>query len=79
LHDGRAPAWLFTRMTQLARALVLAMREDGIPIPWTAAPTMRRSTISRTRCDAPASETSSPSTPFVGSMRPPVRRRARPS
>ena len=28
LHGGRAPAWLFARMTRLARALVLAMRED---------------------------------------------------
>ena len=28
LHGGRAPAWLFGRMTKLARALVLAMRED---------------------------------------------------
>ncbi len=31
LHGGRAPAWLFTRMTRLARALVLAMREDAPP------------------------------------------------
>jgi hypothetical protein len=29
LHGGRAPAWLFQRMTRLARALVLAMREDA--------------------------------------------------
>jgi hypothetical protein len=28
LHGGRAPAWLFQRMTRLARAIVLAMRED---------------------------------------------------
>src|SRR5919201_5489981 len=28
LHGGRAPAWLFGRMTRLARALVLTMRED---------------------------------------------------
>jgi hypothetical protein len=31
LHGGRAPAWLFARMTRLARALVLAMREDMAP------------------------------------------------
>jgi hypothetical protein len=31
LHGGRAPAWLFSRMTRLARALVLAMREDAPP------------------------------------------------
>jgi hypothetical protein len=31
LHGGRAPAWLFIRMTRLARALVLAMREDAPP------------------------------------------------
>jgi hypothetical protein len=31
LHGGRAPAWLFTRMSRLARALVLAMREDAPP------------------------------------------------
>ena len=29
LHGGRAPAWLFSRMTRLARALVLTMREDA--------------------------------------------------
>src|SRR5947209_8211291 len=29
LHGGRAPAWLFTRMARLARAVVLAMREDA--------------------------------------------------
>lgn len=28
LHGGRAPAWLFQRVTRLARAVVLAMRED---------------------------------------------------
>ncbi len=31
LHGGRAPAWLFSRMTRLARALVMAMREDLPP------------------------------------------------
>jgi len=31
LHGGRAPSWLFQRMTRLARALVLAMREDEPP------------------------------------------------
>src|SRR5688572_29920491 len=31
LHGGRAPAWLFSRMTRLARALVLTMREDAPP------------------------------------------------
>lgn len=29
LHGGRAPAWLFQRMTKLARAVVLALREDA--------------------------------------------------
>lgn len=29
LHGGRTPAWLFQRMTKLARAVVLAMREDA--------------------------------------------------
>jgi hypothetical protein len=28
LHGGRAPSWLFGRMTRLARAIVLALRED---------------------------------------------------
>jgi uncharacterized protein len=31
LHGGRAPAWLFGRMTRLGRAIVLAMREDLAP------------------------------------------------
>ena len=31
LHGGRAPAWLFSRMTRLARAVVLAMCEDAPP------------------------------------------------
>jgi uncharacterized protein len=31
LHGGRAPAWLFGRMTKLARALILAIREDQPP------------------------------------------------
>jgi uncharacterized protein len=31
LHSGRAPAWLFARMARLARALLLAMREDMAP------------------------------------------------
>jgi uncharacterized protein len=31
LHGGRAPAWLFGRMTRLASAVVLAMREDMAP------------------------------------------------
>jgi uncharacterized protein len=31
LHGGRAPAWLFGRMTRLARAVILAMREDMAP------------------------------------------------
>ena len=31
LHGGRAPAWLFRRMSRLARATVLAMREDAGP------------------------------------------------
>src|ERR671931_2233615 len=31
LHGGRAPAWLFSRMSRLARALVVTMREDMPP------------------------------------------------
>lgn len=31
LHGGRAPSWLFSRMSKLARAVVLAMREDAGP------------------------------------------------
>lgn len=31
LHGGRAPRWLFGRMVRLARAMVLAMREDRAP------------------------------------------------
>src|SRR5919198_4027729 len=31
LHGGRAPAWLFARMSRLARAVVVAMREDLSP------------------------------------------------
>ena len=31
LHGGRAPRWLVQRMARLARAMVLAMREDVAP------------------------------------------------